>query len=103
MRKKIIIFAVLIVASILFIKLSNILSNEYDLETYKVEKGWGYNILKDNKVIIKQDLIPGIPVKKPFATENDAVIVGKLMIEKLKNKKRPSISHKELQINDVIL
>lgn len=103
MRKKVIIFAVLIIASIFIVKLSNISANEYDLETYKVENGWGYNIFKKNKVIIKQDIVPGLPVKKPFATEKDAIIVGKLMVEKLKNKKIPSISYKELQINGVIL
>ena len=103
MRKKIIILAVLIIASIFIVKLSNVSANEYDLETFKVESGWGYNILKKNKVIIKQDIIPGIPVKKPFTTEKDAEIVGELMIEKLKNKKIPSISYKELQINGVIL
>ena len=103
MRKNIIIFIVLIIASIFIVMLSNISANEYDLETYKVENGWGYNIFKKNKMIIKQDIIPGIPVKKPFATEKDAIIIGELMVEKLKNKKIPSISFKELQINGVIL
>lgn len=103
MKKRTIIFTLLIIASIFIVKLSNISSNEFDLETHKVENGWGYNIFKKNKVIIKQDIIPGLPVKKPFATEKDAIVVGKLMVEKLKNKKKPSISFKELQINGVIL
>lgn len=104
MKKKLIIIVALIVTSILIVKLNNISANQYKLETYKVENGWGYNIInKKNKVIIKQDIIPGLPVKKPFATEKDAIIVGKLMVEKLKNKKIPSISYKELQINGVIL
>lgn len=103
MKKRTIIFTVLIIASIFIVKLSNISSNEFDLEIHKVENGWGYNIFKKNKVIIKQDIIPGLPVKKPFATEKDAIVVGKLMVEKLKNKKKPSISYKELQINGVIL
>lgn len=103
MKDRIIIFAFLIIASIVITKVSNILTNGYDIKTYKVENGWGYKIHKKNKVIIKQDIIPGIAVKKPFATEKDALIVGELMIEKLKNKKIPSISYKELQINGVIL
>lgn len=103
MKKRTIIFIVLITASIFIVKLSNISSNEYNLETHKVENGWGYNIFKKNKVIIKQDIIPGLSVKKPFATEKEAIVVGKLMIEKLTNKKIPSISYKELQINGVIL
>ncbi|PKP13463.1 MAG: hypothetical protein CVU08_05105 [Bacteroidetes bacterium HGW-Bacteroidetes-3] len=105
MKQKIIIFTVLIITSALIVKLSHISTNGYgyDLETYKAGNGWGYTIFVKNKVFIKQDIIPGIPAKKPFATEKDAVIVGELMIEKLKSKKIPSISYKELQINGVIL
>lgn len=103
MKKRTIIFTVLIITSILIVKLSNTSARSYNLKTDKVTNGWGYTIFIKNKVFIKQDIIPGIPVKKPFATEKDAIIVGKLMVEKLKNKKIPSISYKELQINGVIL
>lgn len=103
MKKRTIIFTVLIITSILIVKLSNTSTRSYNLKTDKVTNGWGYTIFIKNKVFIKQDIIPGIPVKKPFATEKDAIIVGKLMIEKLTNKKIPSISYKELQINGVIL
>lgn len=103
MKKWIIIFTVLIITSILVVKLGITSTNDYKLETFKVDRGWGYTIFVKNKVFIKQDIIPGIPDKKTFATQKDAVIVGELMIEKLKNKKIPSISYKELQINGVIL
>ncbi len=103
MKKWIIIFTVLITTSILAVKIGNTSTNAYKLETFKVNNGWGYTILKRDKVIIKQDIIPGIPVKKSFATKKDAKIVGGLVIEKLKNKKIPSVSYKELQINGVIL
>lgn len=103
MKKWIIIFTVLIITSILVVKLGSTSTNDYKLETFKVDSGWGYTIFVKNKAFIKQDIIPGIPAKKPFATKKDAVIVGELMIEKLKSKKIPSISYKELQINGVIL
>lgn len=103
MKKKIIIFTVLILTSIYLVKLGSTSTNNFKLKTFKVNNGWGYTILKKDKVIIKQDIIPGISVKKPFATKKDAVIVGELMIEKLKDNKIPSISYKELQINGVIL
>jgi len=103
MKKWIIIFTVFIITSILVVKLGSTSTNDYKLETFKVDSGWGYTIFVKNKAFIKQDIIPGIPVKKPFVTKKDAVIVGELMIEKLKNKKIPSISYKELQINGVIL
>lgn len=103
MKKLIIIFTVLIITSILVVKLGGASTNDYKLETFKVDSGWGYTIYVKDKVFIKQDIIPGIPIKKPFATKKDAVIVGELMIEKLKSKKIPSISYKELQINGVIL
>lgn len=108
MKKRTIIFTVLIITSliitsILIVKLSSASVRSYSLKTDKVTDGWGYTIFIKNKVFIKQDIIPGIPVKKPFATEKDAEIVGELMIEKLENKKIPSISYKELQINGVNL
>ncbi|MDD3723082.1 MAG: DUF4907 domain-containing protein [Lutibacter sp.] len=105
MKKWIFIFTVLIITAILVVKLGGTATstNDYKLETFMVNNGWGYSILKKDKVIIKQDIIPGIQVKKPFATKKDAVIIGELMIEKLKNKKIPSITYKELQINGVIL
>ncbi|MFA5300002.1 MAG: DUF4907 domain-containing protein [Lutibacter sp.] len=103
MKNKIIIIAVLIITSILIAKLNATSTNGYNLETYKVDNGWGYTISVKNKVFIKQNIIPGIPDKKPFATKKDAAIVGELMIEKLKNKKAPSISYKELQIKGVNL
>lgn len=103
MKNKIIIFTVLIITSILVFKLSGTSTNDYKLETFKVDSGWGYTILVKDKIFIKQDIIPGIPDKKPFATKKDAVIVGELVIEKLKNKKIPSISYKELQNNGVNL
>ena len=34
--------------------------NEYKLKAYKIEKGWGYFIKKDNKKIITQTHIPSI-------------------------------------------
>ncbi|MDO9276847.1 MAG: DUF4907 domain-containing protein [Lutibacter sp.] len=103
MKKWIIIFTVLAITSILIIKLSDASTNRYHLKTFKVNNGWGYTIFIKDKVFIKQDIIPGIPVKKPFSAEKDAETVGELMIEKLENKKIPSISYKELQINGVIL
>ena len=90
-------------ASVFLIIANTKSTDRYTLKTFKVENGWGYTILHKDKVFIKQDVIPGIPDKKPFATKKDAVIVGKLVIEKLKNKKMPSISYKELQVSGVSL
>ncbi|HEY9169780.1 MAG TPA: DUF4907 domain-containing protein [Lutibacter sp.] len=103
MKKGIFIFFVITITSILVIKLGSTSTSDYKLETFKVNNGWGYTILKKDKVIIKQDIIPGIQVNKPFASKKDAEIVGRLVIEKLKNKKIPTITYKELQTKGVIL
>ncbi len=103
MKKWIAIFFVLIITSILVVKLGSTSTSGYKLEAFKVDNGWGYTILKKEKVIIRQDIIPGIQVKKPFATKKDAKIVGELMIEKLKNKEIPTITYKELQTKGIVL
>ncbi|HEY5369354.1 MAG TPA: DUF4907 domain-containing protein, partial [Hanamia sp.] len=39
---------------------------------FKTDKGWGYSILVDNKLFIRQDIIPAVEGNKGFATKDDA-------------------------------
>lgn len=71
-------------------------SNHYNIETYSVGNGFGYKISLKNKVIIKQDYIPAIQLKKPFCSEEEAKIVANLVCEKLNNKENPKITKQSL-------
>jgi hypothetical protein len=58
--------------------------------------GWGFDIYVKDTVFISQDIIPSINGRKTFASENDALKVGKLMVAKMKNNLRPIITDFEL-------
>ena len=70
---------------------------EYTIETFRVgENGWGYNISKNKKLIIKQDLIPAVEKQTAFKSEADARKTGNLVIEKLKKNQLPTLSRSDL-------
>jgi hypothetical protein len=61
------------------------------------EKGFGYHITKNNKVVIKQLHIPATQGTKAFASKADAEKCAKLVVKKLaKNGGLPTISKEEL-------
>ncbi len=69
----------------------------FRVQTFSVDgKGWGYEIVCKNKIIIKQDIIPAIQHPTPFQSEEDARETGQLVINKMKRKKLPSVSIAEL-------
>lgn len=61
--------------------------------TYKIieatDKTFCYDIFADNKIIIHQPSIPGIPGNKGFETKADAEKVAKLVISKMKKGEIP--------------
>lgn len=66
------------------------------LETIKVNQGWGYTITNNDRIIIKQTVIPVISEYKSFQTEKEAIAVGQLVIKKLSTNKSPTITKNEL-------
>ncbi|MCW3093325.1 MAG: hypothetical protein JWP81_4394 [Ferruginibacter sp.] len=66
-------------------------------QTFKTGKGWGYEVFIDNKLFIKQSIIPVIEGNKAFARESDAIKVAELVVDKLKHRQKPIIRLDELQ------
>lgn len=64
--------------------------------TFKVAGGWGYNILVDQKIFIHQEEIPAIGGNKVFIKKEDAENTAALIVQKISNKKVPSVSKGEL-------
>lgn len=63
-----------------------------------VNHTWGYDIYRNNKVIIHQPCIPGIAGNQGFKKKSDAKKVAKLVIEKLnQGMMPPTITILELQ------
>ncbi len=84
----------LIIGSLIF----TFCQKEQDLKTQsiKIENGWGYVITNNNKVIIRQTIIPAISESKSFKNEQDALAVGKSVVKKLKTNNSPTITKKDL-------
>jgi hypothetical protein len=64
--------------------------------------GWGYEILTDGKVYIKQDLIPAIPGRRSFETKEQALAVGNKVLDKLEHNQMPTITLTELKEMNII-
>jgi hypothetical protein len=68
--------------------------------------GWGYDIIADEKIYIHQEFIPAVSGKHGFKTKEDALTVGKKVIEKISTGKLPSLTIRELKemgvLNNVI-
>jgi len=104
MKKIIIIISLFIIAatSILFYFAVNenfetIQKNNYASKIYETASGFGYLITSNNKVIIKQDVIPSIHKNQSFCTFKDANNAANLVLEKLIQKQNPSISLQDLK------
>lgn len=57
---------------------------------------WGYEILADHKIMIKQDFIPAIQGKKPFTREIDAKNTGLQVIKNMRTKHTPTVDSLDL-------
>ena len=66
------------------------------LASLETDNGWGYIIKNNDKIIIKQSIIPVIQNQKSFENEEDALKVGNLVLKKLKANTPPTITKKDL-------
>jgi hypothetical protein len=63
----------------------------------KTPYGWGYNIMADDKVYIHQDYMPAVSGKQGFKTPEDALRVGRRVIQKISHNELPAITEKDLE------
>jgi hypothetical protein len=69
-----------------------------ECQPFQASGGWGYDIMVNGKSFIHQDRIPGMPGIKTFASREDALKVGHLMVEKLKEGAfPPNVSYQEMK------
>ena len=66
--------------------------------TIKTPTGWGYTISQNNKIIIKQTIIPAVQNSNSFKSETDALKVGRLVLEKLENNLSPTVTKNDLNL-----
>lgn len=66
----------------------------FSYETVQNEHGWGYNILSNGKLFIRQPNIPSIPGNKGFADEEKAKKVAEFITYKIQNGIMPPSTNK---------
>jgi hypothetical protein len=66
------------------------------VQSIKINDGWGYSISNNEKIIIKQTVIPVISEYKSFKTEKEALAVGQLVMKKLETNLPPTITKNDL-------
>ena len=84
-----------IVGVILF--MSCVKKENYTVQIFPINSGYGYSIKVNDKIIIKQKYIPAIATIQEFCTAKEAKKVANLVLTKLKRKQNPSISLLELR------
>lgn len=68
----------------------------FKTDTFQTKSGWGYTIVYKSKIIIKQSVIPVISDSKSFSTEDDALKVAHLVVEKLNKQISPTVTKNDL-------
>jgi len=69
----------------------------YNYKVYQVENGFGYHILRGDKIMIQQNFIPTINAYQPFIKKKHAEKAAKLVVKKLKDNKVPALSSEEVK------
>ncbi|MBC8344561.1 MAG: DUF4907 domain-containing protein [Bacteroidetes bacterium] len=71
---------------------------------YTEDMGWGYDLYKDGKPFLHQPHIPAINALMGFASEEDAIKVAQLMLDKVRNNiMPPGISLAELDSLNILI
>jgi hypothetical protein len=65
-------------------------------EVISLKDGYGYQILKGEKILILQEFIPGLPGKQTFRTEKQALSVANLVLSKLEKGQSPILVPSDL-------
>ena len=71
-------------------------TGEFQVKTYRVTDGWGYQILVNSKVYIDQPFIPVLQGRIPFPDRKSARLTGKIVMQKLENHRLPAITREDI-------
>lgn len=66
------------------------------VKAFRQGEGWGYKIVKGEKVFIYQPDIPLLPGKAPFPSRKTAVKTGELFVKRINAGKIPPLTKKDL-------
>lgn len=70
----------------------------YMVKVFEIDADkFGYKIMRDERTVVMQPFVPGIPGKRFFASPDDARRVGELVCERLEEGQEFSITPEDLQ------
>lgn len=75
--------------------------SDYEVKSFPVNNGWGYTIEINNKIIIKQTVIPTVSAKRNFNNEADALKVGNWVLKRIKQNLSPTVTKKDLILLEI--
>ena len=78
-------------------KLNTKKTNHFTAKVFEGFNGWGYDILVNDSLLIRQESIPVVEEKKGFIKKEQARQVARLIINKLKRGQHPSVAIFELE------
>jgi hypothetical protein len=87
--------ALLLILAVIGIVFNN-REHHYTVDVINSGKGWGYDILFDNKLIIHQPYMPVVDGQVAFVNKCSARKTGSLVVKKLQNNQSPGITRDEL-------
>lgn len=88
--------AILISSLIFILKDYKTKEDNFSYQSFYESTGWGYDVARNGKLYIHQQFIPVISDKKGFITKDEAEKAARLVIEKLKNNKPPTLTYTEV-------
>ncbi len=68
---------------------------------FEIENGFGYLIVSQDKILIKQENIPAIQLQKPFCSKEDALKTAQLVKDKIVKNQSPTVTVEELLNLDI--
>jgi hypothetical protein len=86
---------------VLLLLISCTKKEEYEVKSFPINNGWGYTITVNDKIIIKQTVIPTISAKRSFKSEDDALKVGNLVLKRIKQNLSPTVAKKDLILLEI--
>ncbi|HAX93010.1 MAG TPA: DUF4907 domain-containing protein [Bacteroidales bacterium] len=69
----------------------------YEVALFRSGNGWGYDILREEKVYIHQPFMPAVEGEAPFRDKEAARKTGRLVVRKIRKHQLPTISKEEIK------
>lgn len=69
----------------------------YEVALFRSGDGWGYDILRKEKVYIHQPFMPAVEGETPFRDKKSARKTGRLVVKKIRRHQLPAVSEEEIK------